>query len=299
MSKVQKSFTGEKAPQVVVCIPAFNEAKTIGTVVLGCKLFADKILVCDDGSSDGTSIEAEKRGAVVFHHKTNLGKGAALKTLIEEASRLNPAIVVTIDGDDQHNPSDIPKLVAPITNGTADIVVGCRFNGENQIPIYRRVGNFILTMMTNWSAGTTIRDTQSGFRAYSSIILPHIRIEENGMGVDSLIIVRAAQEGYRISEENISVSYVGDTSTFNPLSHMLRVTWSLAKGNYQSVKGVPGAFWILAFVGLTVTLMTFSFALMPFSWGGLAVSTLAIGVGSLAIVLGPSAKLVRWARRAK
>ena len=286
-------------PEIVVCIPAFNEAKTIGSVVLKSKAYANHVLVCDDGSTDETSLEGTRNGAMVVRHKTNLGKGAALKTLMEEASKLRPDVVVTIDGDDQHDPSDIPRLVRPVLDGDADIVVGCRFNGNNRIPFYRKVGNFVLTVMTNWKAGTSIRDTQSGFRSYSSRIIPRIPIDENGMGVDSQILVQAARQGFRIEERNVSVSYQGDTSTFNPLSHILRVTWSLARGNYQGLRKVPSAFWIIVSASLVLALLGLTVALVPFSWMGLTISTLTVGVGSLAIVLGPSARLIRWIRRVK
>lgn len=286
-------------PEIVVCIPAFNEAKTIGSVVLKSKAYANHVLVCDDGSTDETSLEGTRNGAMVVRHKTNLGKGAALKTLMEEASKFRPDVVVTIDGDDQHDPSDIPRLVRPVLDGDADIVVGCRFNGNNRIPFYRKVGNFILTVMTNWKAGTSIRDTQSGFRSYSSRIIPRIPIEENGMGVDSQILVQAARQGFRIEEQNVSVSYQGDTSTFNPVSHILRVTWSLLRGNYRGIRRTLSVPWILASASLFLALLILTFPHIPFSWLGLAISSLTLGTGSLALVLGSSARLVRWIKRTK
>lgn len=289
----------DSASEVVICIPAFNEAKTIGSIVWRCRGFGNHVLVCDDGSTDETSQEAAVKGAIVVRHPKNLGKGAALRTLLQESLRFDPDVVVTLDGDGQHDPSDIPRLVAPVLNGTADVVIGCRFNGENRIPLYRRIGNYALTVMTNWKAGTSIRDTQSGFRSYSSKVVPHISIDENGMGVDSQILVQAAREGFRIEEQNVSVSYQGDTSTFNPLSHILRVTWSLARGNYRGLRRSSSALWILVSASLVLALLGLTFALVRFSWMGLAISTLTVGVGSLAIVLGPTARLIRWIRRGK
>lgn len=215
--------------RVVVCIPAFNEENTVGSVVKAARRFANHVIVCDDGSADKTSVEALKNGGVVVKHPRNLGKGAALRTLIQEASKFGPDVLVTLDGDGQHDPTEVPWLLAPILDGTADVVIGSRFDNGNKIPRYRRAGNYILTALTNFSAKTSIRDTQSGFRAYSSKVIPYLSISANGMGVDSEILVRVAGNGIRIAERDVTVSYEGDTSTFNPISHTLRVIWTLAR----------------------------------------------------------------------
>lgn len=224
-------------PEVIVCIPAFNECESIGRVVQQSRIFSNQVLVCDDGSKDDTFAEAAKSGARVVQHAANLGKGAALQTLLREALRLNPDVVVTLDGDGQHAPSDIPTMVKPILEGAVDVVVGSRFNGGNHIPLYRRLGNSILSTVTNWSAGTRIEDTQSGFRAYSPRVLESIPIRENGMGVDSYILVQAARGGFRIGEQKVSVSYADNTPTFNPVSHVVRVLWSLARLKFSRGNG--------------------------------------------------------------
>lgn len=227
-------------PEIIVCIPAFNERDSIGRVVLRSRTFSNRVLVCDDGSNDDTFAEATKSGAKVVQHTANLGKGAALQTLLREALRLNPDVVVTLDGDGQHDPSDIPMIVRPILEGAADVVVGSRFNGENHIPLYRRFGNSILSTITNWSAGTRIVDTQSGFRAYSPRVLESIPIRERGMGVDSYILVQAARGGFRIEEQKVSVNYTDNTPTFNPVSHVARVLWSLVRLNFSKGNGSKG-----------------------------------------------------------
>jgi len=284
--------------EIVVCIPAFNEGKTIGRVVRQSKTFSSHVLVCDDGSIDETSFEAASNGAMVAKHERNLGKGAALRTLLHEAAKLNPDVIVTLDGDGQHDPSEIPLLVAPVLEGTADVVIGSRFSGDNRIPLYRQMGNSVLTIITNWSAGTKLRDTQSGFRVYSSRVIPCIMITENGMGVDSEILVEIARERFRIEERNVSVSYSGDTSTFNPVSHIARVTWSLARGKYHSFGRISKAGGFVALASLVGVLAALGSFLVPFSLG-LGVSALALSVVSLAVVLGPSGKLVRWIKKTK
>ena len=289
----------DSSPDIVICIPAFNEEATIGDVVSRSKTYGAQIVVCDDGSADDTASEASKNGATVTTHLRNMGKGAALKTLLQEASKFHPDIIVTLDGDGQHDPSDIPLLTRPVLDGLADVVVGCRFNGKNQIPFYRRFGNNLLNLITNWSAGTSIRDTQSGFRAYSSKVIPCISITENGMGVDSEILIELAKMGFKIEERDITVTYGGDTSTLNPVSHIIRVIWSIVLAKHSHGKTVSRVGWTLALGTLTTVLVSLGLVRMPFSWLGFGASTLAFTLGTLAIALSPVGRFIRWLRRDK
>lgn len=297
---IERTHIFEKpSPDITICIPAFNEEKTIGSIVSRSKMYGTQIVVCDDGSVDRTSAEASKNGAIVMTHIRNMGKGAALKSLLQEASKFHPDVIVTLDADGQHDPSDIPILITPVIHNKADVVVGCRFNGENHIPFYRRLGNSLLSRMTNWSAGTSIQDTQSGFRAYSSRVVPWISITENGMGVDSEILINLAKKGFRIEERNISVIYGGDTSTLNPVNHIIRVVWSIVLGKSRSLKPIPTIGWTIAFGTLITTLLLLGLAKVPFSWMGLSASTLALTVGILAITARPNGRFTRWIRKGK
>jgi glycosyltransferase involved in cell wall biosynthesis len=289
----------DSPPSIVICIPAFNEETMIGGIVSRSKTYGTQVVVCDDGSADDTASEASKNGATVTTHLRNLGKGAALKTLLQEASKFHPDIIVTLDGDGQHDPSDIPLLTRPVLDGLADVVVGCRFNGKNQIPFYRRFGNYLLNLITNWSAGTSIRDTQSGFRAYSSRVIPAISIGENGMGVDSEILIELARMGFKIEERDITVTYGGDTSTLNPVSHIIRVVWSIVLPKHSQRRIVSRVSWTLALGSLTTALVLLRLVRIPFSWLGFGVSTLAFTIGISAIALSPDGKFIRWLRRDK
>ena len=132
---------GKPKPLIVAAIPAFNVEKTIARLVLETQKFVDVVLVCDDGSTDCTAEIAERMGADVIRHERNLGYGAAIKTLFSMARELNADVLVTLDGDGQHDPREIPRLIEPVLENNADIVLGSRFLGDkekdNEVPRYR------------------------------------------------------------------------------------------------------------------------------------------------------------------
>jgi glycosyltransferase involved in cell wall biosynthesis len=215
-------------PFVVAAIPAYDEEKTIATVVLRAQRFVDKVVVCDDGSKDMTVDIAKELGADVIQHKRNLGKGAALRSLFEAGQKMDADIIVTLDADSQHNPEEIPKLLEPILRGEADMVIGCRFPFDGSVPAVRRWGNRVLNFFTNLSAGKA-KDTQSGFRAYSRMALNFIDVTEDGLAVDSQIFVDAKEKNLKVAEVPVSTRYPKDvkTSKKNALKHGFEVLLSL------------------------------------------------------------------------
>lgn len=148
--------------KAAIIIPAYNEEKTVGSVVRRAKMYGT-VIVVDDASHDKTAAIAKKSGAYVVHHKANRGLGASLRTGFEAALKRNFDAVVTIDADGQHNPDEIPKLLNKIHEGY-DFVLGSRDLAH--YPFIKRLGNFFLNLVTNFIAGTNIKDTESGFRAF-------------------------------------------------------------------------------------------------------------------------------------
>lgn len=204
--------------------------------------FVDEVLVCDDGSADMTAAIAEKLGARVIRHERNMGKGEAFRSLFSACRDMGADVMITLDGDDQHDPGEIPKLVEPLANDQADIVIGARFHGGNtNIPTHRKVGNKLLNAVTV----DGISDTQSGFRAYNKKAIAAIRPTESGMGVDSEILMDASKLGLRILEVPVSVQYgIGKTSTHNPIYHTVDVLTSAIKltsiRHPMTFYGIPG-----------------------------------------------------------
>jgi len=208
---------------IAAILPAFNEEVSIGSMVLRARRYADRVIVVDDGSSDMTAEVAEQAGAEVIQHPENRGKGAALKTGFESLN--GEKIVVTMDTDGQHNPSDIPKLVEPILKGEADMVNGSRYiNGNKKdTPLYRRLGQIMLDNATRLDSGLNITDSQSGFRAFAASTKGVFRFKQNGLAIESEMLADAANAGLRIKEVEIGVRYDVDGSSENPISHGVKV----------------------------------------------------------------------------
>jgi len=229
---------------IVAAIPCFNEERFIGSVVLMVKKHVDKVLVIDDGSTDASAEVAAAAGAVVVRHDCNRGVGAAVRTAFHKARELGADIVVRLDADGQHNADDIPAVIAPILSGQADVVVGSRFlTGKERPPFYRRIGQRVLTVTTNLGSGTRIRDSQSGFRAFSAKALEEMTITEDGFSVESEMQFAIARSGLRVTEVPIGVIYT-DRAKRNPVWHGLnvlsRVLVLLSLRQPMLLFGVPG-----------------------------------------------------------
>ena len=237
-------------PLIVVGVPAFDEEKTIARVVLEALKYADRVVVCDDGSSDLTGEIAEGLGAVVVRHGENLGYGAAVQSLFKRARELNADVLVTLDADGQHFPREIPNVIGPIVDGVADVVIGSRFVDKRlayTMPWYRRAGiKFITKLVNNTSKKHGVRDAQSGFRAYNRKSLEVLALFEDGMGVSAEVLIDARKKGLRVYEVSSSCNYKSGvkTSTRNPVRHGADVVASIVKLVVEDkplqLLGVPG-----------------------------------------------------------
>jgi glycosyltransferase involved in cell wall biosynthesis len=218
--------------KVVVGIPAFNEEGTIARIIVRTQKHADDIVVVDDGSTDETSRIAERLGARVVRHSRNLGYGAAIRSCFKVARELKASVLVTLDADGQHDPDDILKLIEPIKQGKADVVVGSRMldKSHDETPSYRKVGVRLITRIAARASVSSISDAQSGMRAYGHKAIWSIKPSEFGMGASTEILTRAAELSLRVVEVPISIRYSGlKTSTHNPAFHGLDVLASILK----------------------------------------------------------------------
>lgn len=217
--------------KVIACIPAHNEEKSIAKVLLKTRRHVNYIITCNDGSTDYTGEIAERLSNQTLNHKTKLGYGKSLIDLFKEALKLNPSIVVTLDADDQHNPDDIPKLVQPILDHKADVVLGSRFLSHKvEAKKYRRFGIKTINFFMKKVSDKDINDTQCGFRAYSKQALKKLHLIEDGMGISTEILLKTSELGLKVIEIPIQVYYKGlDTSSQNPISHASNVVGAIIR----------------------------------------------------------------------
>jgi len=233
-----------------VCIPAYNEEDTIAEIVKKSLSHVDRVVVCDDGSTDNTAQLARDAGAIVIT-QTNQGYGAAISSLFEYARKENAQIMITLDADGQHNPHQIPLLVDAITIHNVDVAIGSRFlDDTTKASGYRKTGIKIITSASNYGTNFKVTDSQSGFRAYSKDAIDAIHPTEQGMSVSTEILQKISSKGLSVAEVPITVSYEGDTSEEHSVSHGVSVLMNTLK--YVSIKhpikfyGIPGIVLIIA-----------------------------------------------------
>jgi glycosyltransferase involved in cell wall biosynthesis len=228
-SSVELKMVSARRPAVLVAIPCFNEEIAIGSILLRTFKYTDRVVVIDDGSTDRTAEIARAAGVEVIVHEKNEGKGASIRDAFNYARTTGAEILVLIDGDGQHDPAEIPSMIAPIINGEADMVNGSRFleKGKNNVPKYRRVGQEVLTMATNAGGKCCVTDSQNGFRAFSKNTFNCFSFKQNGMAIESEMLMDAVKADLDIKEVQINVRYDVAGSTYNPVTHGLGVLNSI------------------------------------------------------------------------
>jgi glycosyltransferase involved in cell wall biosynthesis len=209
-------------PKVIIAMPAYNEERFIGTMVLKAKKYAAKVIVVDDGSTDSTAEISAMAGAFIIKHPENRGKGAAIQSILNDVKKEMPDVLILLDADGQHNPDEIPRLVKAVLDGS-DLVIGSRQLVKKSIPSYRRLGQRVLLFSTRFLTRKKITDSESGFRAFSRKAIAELELSQKGFAVESEMIAVAEEKKLKITEVPITVQYKGDSSTLNPVRHGLGV----------------------------------------------------------------------------
>jgi UDP-N-acetylglucosamine---dolichyl-phosphate N-acetylglucosaminyltransferase len=220
-----------------IVVPAYNEEQVIGDVIREIRAAGEyTIIVVDDGSRDATYRQAKDIGenVVALRHKINRGKGAATKTGLVAAKRLGAEIVVTMDGDGQHDPTDIEALVAPIQSGQCDVVLGCRPKVWGEMPFIKIVANKIGNVVTWLFYGIHVSDSQSGFRAYSRFAATIIDTKADKYEYDSKVIREINNNRLRFVEVPIKVRYTEYSmgkpqkqGFINGIKTLVRMIWGM------------------------------------------------------------------------
>ena len=260
-------------PSIMVGIPAYNEEKMVGDMVLQAKKYAHLVLVVNDASSDNTAIVAEQAGALVITHSENKGYGGAALTIFQAAQKYKPDIMILMDADGQHDPSDIPRFAAKMQEGY-DVVVGSRFlksEYKEGIPLYRKFGIKILGTATNIAANgsVVISDVLCGYRAFSRKAYEKIRDLDPSMHGSSDIVVQLGDLGMKFGEIPVSIRYdLENTSKRGPINMGLE----LLGGVIQVVVtkrpllffGLPGV--VLTVVGVILAIQAFDIVAKTGIW---------------------------------
>jgi len=231
--------------KIVVTIPAYNEEKTIGSLinkinaVMGSGRYDYKVLVVDDGSKDKTAEVAKLANAVVYSHPKNYGLADTFRTETEKALKLGADVIVHIDADIQYKPEEIPLLLKEIENGY-DLVLGSRFKGKIEyMSIIKKLGNKAFSRVVSNITGIRISDTQTGFRAFTKDVAEKIKITSNHTYTQEQII-RAVKKKFKIKEVPIYFAKRNDKSRLisNPFKYAISAWINLIRTyrDYEPLK---------------------------------------------------------------
>jgi glycosyltransferase involved in cell wall biosynthesis len=283
--------------RIVVLIPAYNEERSIGSVVLKARKFADVVVVIDDGSSDVTADIARDAGAEVICHPENRGKGAALNTGFQEVRRFQADAIVLMDADGQHLPEELPILAAPILNGEADIVVGTRYlEKTSNVPVHRVYGHQVFNFITSQASGVNLSDSQNGFRAFSPYAASLISIKSNGFSVESEMQFIAHDHKLRVMELPITILYHE-----KPKRPVISHGWMVLNGILQMIGqyrpllffGVSGMVALLIGMGWGIWVIDIYSSSRQLAVGYALISVLMVIVGLLALFTGLTLHSIR------
>ena len=234
--------------QSVVIIPVHNEASTIASVVLASRAYLP-VIVVDDASDDGSGQLAAASGATVLTLPRQRGKGAALRHGFAEALRHGADAVVTLDGDGQHDPRDIPRLLEASQRYPESLIIGGRLDSAETIPLARLYAIEVVSFWINWLGQCTVRDTQSGLRLYPAAVLRTFPVRHGGFLFESEILLKVSQTGWRVCEVPIRAVYPpGRASQYRPLRDSLPIIAYLL---YQGIRFWPIQLWLVCRAWLT------------------------------------------------
>ncbi len=276
--------------RIVAVIPAYNEERFIGSMVLHAARHADAVIVVDDGSTDATAAIAAQAGAIVASHEHNRGKGVALNTGFRQAAALRPEVVVTLDADGQHLAGEIETVIQPVLAGQADLVIGSRYlRAGAPVPAHRALGHQLFTFMTNRASGLAVSDSQSGFRAFSRRALETITFHSPGFSVESEMQFLAHDHDLKLVEVPVTIRYP-DPPKRPVIQHGLLVLNGLLQlvGQYRPLFyfGLPGLVLTLLGLGLGVWTVDIYRRTQELAVGYALISVMLFLLGNMSLTTG-------------
>ncbi|MCP5096860.1 MAG: glycosyltransferase family 2 protein [Chloroflexi bacterium] len=276
--------------RVAVIIPAYNEERFIGSVVLKSRQYSDNVIVVDDGSSDQTAAVAATAGAYVIEHHINQGKGGALNTGFAYAQDIGADVIVTIDADGQHDVEEISAVIDPVINGDADLVIGSRYLVNNSdVPPHRVIGHKAFNFITNQASGTSVTDSQSGFRAFSPRCLSKLAFSSNGFSVESEMQFIAREHALKLVEVPITI-YYHDAPKRSVWAHGLTVLNGILRlvGQYRPLLffGLVGICMLILGLGWGLWVIDLFRQTRELATGYALISALLFIIGNIALSTG-------------
>jgi len=208
--------------RICIVIPVYNEAAYIAELVVDIKKKGWDVVVVDDGSSDQGGVMAKEKGAVVITHKKKSGKGLSLRDGFDYALKDNYDGVITMDGDGQHDPSDIQKFIDKAGEAENDIIIGNRMENHQKMPLIRFAVNKIMSAMISSVCRQNIPDSQCGFRFISRRVLKEIKLSSSDFEIESEVLIKASKKGLRFCSVPIKTIYRQEKSKINPFRDTIR-----------------------------------------------------------------------------
>ena len=208
--------------RVAAVIPAYNEGRTVATVVERIRRVVDRVIVVDDGSSDDTADGARAAGAEVIAHAANAGKGAAVRTGLARVFEETFSHVLLLDADMQHLPEEAASLVAEAERGGADVVVGERRFDRSRMPAARYHANRLGSRALSWFVGVPIEDTQCGFRVFRVDAIRPLALTASGYEIETEMLIKVRRRGGRVAAVPITAVYSGQPSKLRPIPDTTR-----------------------------------------------------------------------------
>jgi glycosyltransferase involved in cell wall biosynthesis len=216
--------TNDILEKTAAVVPAYNAGTYLPSVIGNIQKFLplNRIVVVDDGSTDGTNAAARNAGVVVVVHETNQGKGAALSSGARKAIELGMDYIITLDADGQHDPADIPRFAEYAGRSGADIIVGNRMDDRKDMPFIRIFANTATSMFVSLRTGIRIPDSQNGYRMLKTSIFEKIKLVTRRYDTESEILIKTAGMGGRIESIPVETIYGTETSSVHPFVDTLR-----------------------------------------------------------------------------
>ena len=216
----------------LVFIPTYNEEKYVKGVILKSLKRVKDVLVVDDGSTDNTVREVRNTKAHLIVFKENKGKGEALKAGFKYGLKHGYDVIVTIDGDGQHDANEITKLLDQIERGS-DIVIGTRKKRHSPMPLHRRFSNMFSSVVISMLVFKKIKDTQSGYRAIKLNVVKDMDFVSSRYDLESEILIKAARNGFSIANEYVNTIYHDEESSIHPVKDVFRFFRVLYRGLFK------------------------------------------------------------------